>query len=196
MLGELRTARANANLSQNQVARELGWTRSRYARFEADALADVGIEDMCLSAAVLGMEVSVGLHPVEDAVRDIGQLRLSAKFRSLINPAYRALGEVLLPGVGDRRAWDLLPRVPQHLIGVELETRLRDVQWLARRLRERERDGGVDAILLVLSDSRANRRLVPHLLDTLGDPWRTSPRAILRALRSGNRIPGSGVILL
>lgn len=156
----------------------------------------MGLEDLCVSAAVLGMEVSVGLHHVEDAVRDIGQLKLGRKLRTILASSVRALGEVLLPGVGDRRAWDLLLRMGTQLVGVELETRVRDVQWLVRRLRERERDGGVDVILLVLSDSAANRRLLPHLLDALGPGWRTSSRTILRSLRRGQPIPGSGVILL
>jgi hypothetical protein len=174
----------------------LGWTRSRYARVESDALIDVGLEDVCVAASVLGREVSVGLHPTGAAVRDAGQLHLGQKLRGILNPAFRALSEVLLPRVGDRRSWDMLLRLRGQVIGVELETRIRDVQWLVRRLRERERDGGVDLILLVLSDSATNRRLLRHLLDNLGPDWQTSPRVLLRSLRNGEPITGSGVVLL
>ena len=147
-------------------------------------------------AAVLGLEVSVGLHPVGDVVRDAGQLRLGQKLKGILNPSFRALSEVRLPGVGDRRSWDVLIRLRHQVIGVELETRIRDVQLLVRRMRERERDGGADMILLVLSDSATNRRLLPHLLEALGPAWQSPPRLVLRALRTGNLMPGSGVILL
>ena len=81
-------------------------------------------------------------------------------------------------------------------MGVELETRVRDVQRLVRKIRERERDGGVDQILIVLSASAHNRRVSAQLLEALGLEFATSPRVILRALREGRPIPGSGVTLL
>lgn len=108
--------------------------------------------------------------------------------------------ETLLPLPGDRRSWDkLLGRstaTPRHLVGVDLETRIRDIQALVRRTRERERDGGVDQILLVLSDSATNRRLVGQLREALGPDYATSPRALLRALRDGSALPGAGIVLL
>ena len=85
---------------------------------------------------------------------------------------------------------------PRHLVGVDIETRIRDIQELVRRTRLRERDGETDAILIVLSDSAVNRRLVDQLRDALGPGYATSPRLILRALRAGERLPGSGVILV
>jgi hypothetical protein len=62
--------------------------------------------------------------------------------------------------------------------------------------RERERDGGVDGILLVLSASAHNRRVLPGLFEALGPGFAASPRAVLGALRGGRPIPGSAVILL
>jgi hypothetical protein len=103
---------------------------------------------------------------------------------------------VLLPGVGDRRSWDLLLRIGNEVVGVELETRIRDIQWLVRRMRERERDGGADFVLLVLSDSATNRRLLPDLLEALGPAFATPSRAILAALRAGQALPGSAVLLI
>jgi hypothetical protein len=106
------------------------------------------------------------------------------------------MAEVLLPNAGDRRSWDFLLRLEAQRVGVELETRVRDVQWLVRRMRERERDGGVDLVLLVLSASAHNRRVLPELRQALGPEFATSPRAVLKALREGRPIPGSAVILL
>jgi hypothetical protein len=104
--------------------------------------------------------------------------------------------EVLLPNVGDRRSWDMLLRLAGQLVGVELETRVRDVQLLVRRMRERERDGGAHDVLLVLSASAHNRRVLPELREALGPGFATPTRAIRAALRDGRPMPGSGVILL
>ena len=50
-------------------------------------------------------------------------------------------------------------RLPNFRLGVEAETRIRDMQALVRRMRERAQTGGADALLLVLSDSGHNREL-------------------------------------
>lgn len=97
---------------------------------------------------------------------------------------------------GDPRVWDLLLRLADQVVGAEAETRIRDVQALVRRMRARQRDGGTDEVLLILSDSAVNRRLVGELREALGDDFATPPRALLAALREGRPLPGSGVILL
>ena len=145
---------------------------------------------------VLGLELGAGLHPVGEALRDKGHQALIGRFRALLSPAFRVMAEVLLPNPGDRRAWDLVLRLPNQIIGVEAETRVRDIQWLVRRIHERERDGGTDVVLLVLADTRANRALLNELLTALGPNYSTSPRRILGALRTGQSLPGSGVVLV
>ena len=145
---------------------------------------------------MLGLELGAGLHPVGDAIRDKGHQALIGRFRALLSPAYRVSAEVLLPNPGDRRAWDLVLRLPGQIIGVEAETRVREIQWLVRRLRERQREGGADVVLLVLADTRANRAILGELLTALGPAFATSPRTILRALRDGQPLPGSGVVLV
>ena len=102
----------------------------------------------------------------------------------------------MLPNIGDQRSWDILLRLESLLVGLEVETRIRDVQALVRRIRERERDGGVDDVLLVLSDTSHNRELVGQLREALGPRFRTPPKLILAALRAGRPVPGSGVIMI
>ena len=113
-----------------------------------------------------------------------------------VHPTYARTREALLPNVGDLRSWDILLRLGSVLIGVEIETRIRDIQALVRRVRERERDGGVDHLLLVLSDTSHNRQLAGDLRDALGTRFATPPRLILAALRAGTAVPGSGLLLL
>lgn len=196
LLDQLRQARMVANLSLRSVAHELGWSHERFARFEGGRLARVSLDDLAAAGAVLGFDLRAAFHPSGEAIRDAGQQALVARFRAILSPLWRVTAEVLLPNPGDRRSWDLLLRLAAQLVGVELETRVRDVQWLTRRMRERERDGGADHVLLVLSASAHNRRVLPELLEALGTEFVTSPRAVLKALREGKPIPGSAVILL
>jgi hypothetical protein len=63
-------------------------------------------------------------------------------------------------------------------------------------MRERVRDGGAEAVVLVLSQSGVNRRLLPELLEALGPSFATPPSEMLKALRSGEPVGGCGVILL
>ncbi|MEP7360823.1 MAG: hypothetical protein ABI744_04510, partial [Chloroflexota bacterium] len=156
----------------------------------------VSVLEIVEMASVLGLEFRASLYPIGDGIRDAGQQALAKRFRAVVGAAWRVTAEVLLPNVGDRRAWDLFLRLASQRVGVELETRVRDVQWLVRRMRERERDGGVDHTLLVLSASAHNRRVLPELLDALGPEFATAPRVTLRALREGRPITGSAVILL
>lgn len=221
---ELRDARISAGLAQSEIADAVGLAASNVSRFEAQELDDVGVRRLSEIASVLGLELSVGLHPVGDPVRDKGQLALAARFKAMLSERWRVTSETLLPGQGELRAWDKLLRLVgesplvrespvvgespliresrvvgetrPYLVGVDLETRIRDIQALVRRTRLRERDGKVDAILLVVADSATNRRLVDELRGGLGDRYQTSPRDILRGLRSGERLVGSGVVLV
>jgi len=105
--------------------------------------------------------------------------------------------EAPFPTLGDLRSWDLLIRLGSvHRVGVEAETRLRDIQELVRRIRQRELHGGVDHILIVLSDSQHNRRFADELRAALGPTYRCQPTDLLLALKAGQPLPGYGVILV
>lgn len=196
LLDELRTARITGDVSQRTLAGALGWSHSEYWRFESGRTKTTSAVDIATVASVLGLELSAGLHPLGEAIRDKGHQALIRRFRALLSAAYRVMAEAPLPLPGDRRAWDLLLRLPTQLIGVEAETRIRDMQRLVRHMHERERDGGVDAIVLVLAATRTNRELVDELRTALGPAYSTSPRLLLKCLREGQPLPGSGVVLL
>lgn len=199
-LGNLRDARVTLGISQTLMAKELGISQASLWRIEANQVSAITVVRLCAMASVLGLELSIGMHPFGDPIRDKGQQAVAKRFQVGLSPKWSVTSETLLPLPGDLRAWDKLLRwtgaTPRHLVGVDLETRIRDIQALVRRTRHRERDGGVDAILLVLSDSATNRRLVSELREALGTDYATAPRAVLRALREGSALPGSGVILV
>jgi transcriptional regulator with XRE-family HTH domain len=199
-LSELRDARVSAGLSQAQVAGAIGISQANVWRLEAGKIGDVSVERLSEMASVLGFEISLGLHPVGDALRDKGQLAVGRRFEQLLAGKWRVTDETLLPGAGELRAWDKLLRLvgasPPYLVGVDIETRIRDIQALTRRTRARERDGQVDVILVVLADTATNRRLAPELRSSLGEGYQTSARVLLSGLRSGERLVGSGVVLI
>jgi transcriptional regulator with XRE-family HTH domain len=195
LVTELRNARVAANVSGRAVASKLGWSEARYRRFERGS-RKASVVDVSAVAGVLGLELSASLHPAGDPIRDKGHQALIRRFRALLTDAWQVIAEMPLPIPGERRSWDLGLRLGAQRVGVEAETGIRDVQRLTRRVRERETAGGMDEIVLLLSDTRSNRRLLPELLEALGERFHAPPRQILGALREGRPIPGSGVILL
>lgn len=185
-----------ADISQRTVAQALGWSQTEYWRFENGRGHAQSLVDIVAVSSVLGLELGAGLHPAGEPLRDKGHQALIQRFRALLSPDFRVLAEVPLPTPGDRRSWDLLLRLATQLIGVEAETRIRDMQRLVRHIHQREQDGGVDQIVLLLAATRTNRELMDELRVALGPTYATSPRLLLAALRRGQPISGSGVVLL
>jgi transcriptional regulator with XRE-family HTH domain len=196
LLAEVRTARHEANLSQDALSKRLGWAQTRYSRFERNA-DPITVEDVCLVAAVLALRPRFDLHRVDEGLRDQGGQRLIERFCGLLSPVWIVRREAPFPTLGDLRSWDVLIRVGTSFrAGIEAETRLRELEELVRRIRQRELHGGVDEILIVLSNSAHNRSNVNALRSALGASYTTSPRELIGALRAGRPLPGSGVILL
>jgi hypothetical protein len=166
---------------------------SRLERFDFPNIAFVRLAEI---AAVLGLELSAGLHRNGDAVRDVGHQATIRRCLANVHSAFVCTREVPLPNVGDRRSWDILLRLGSVLIGVEAETRIRDIQALVRHVRERERDGGVDHVFVLLADTVHNRQLVAQLREALGPRFAANPRDVLSALRAGRPVAGSAVLLV
>jgi transcriptional regulator with XRE-family HTH domain len=197
IVAELVEARKTAGVSQRSIANLLGWSQSDLSRIERLVQpGSISLIDLSQCAAVRGLELSVGLHPAGEPIRDKGHQVLIRRFLQTVGTGWRVEREVPLPNLHDPRAWDVVLRIVDCIVGVEAETRIRDVQALVRRMRQRQRDGGTGVIVLVLAETAHNRRVLPELLEALGPEFATSPRVVLRALREGRAIPGSGVILL
>jgi hypothetical protein len=103
---------------------------------------------------------------------------------------------------GDQRAWDGLisgfPDRPNHRNGlaVDAETRLQDVQALLRRLALKVRDSGIEHVLLVLAETRANRYALAHADPILAATFPVSPKRALAALAAGRYPGGSAIVFL
>jgi transcriptional regulator with XRE-family HTH domain len=192
---EMRTARMVAGLSQRAVAVHAGWTQSELHRFERGQLQTLSLVRVCQVASVLGFEINATVHPIGDGLRDRGQQAAIARLSKVVHPSYRQAREVPFPTLGDLRSWDMTLRLADFLLGVEVETRVRDVQELVRRIRQREIHGGVDAVLIVLAATAHNRAVADELRQTLGPSYMTSARMLRDCLRLG-RPCASGVLLI
>jgi hypothetical protein len=184
-------------VSQEQLAASIGRSQSDVSRLESLRGIDrISVVDLAVLGSVLGLELGAGFHPAGQPIRDKGQQAVIARLRRLLSAVVHVIAEAPFPNPGDPRRWDLLLRLPQQVIGIEVETRIRDIQALVARLRRRALEGGANVLVLVLADTKTNRALLPQLLEALGDDFGTSPRLILKALRAGQAVPGSGVVLL
>jgi transcriptional regulator with XRE-family HTH domain len=196
VIAQLRDARLAAGLSQRAVAAAVGWSQQHYSRFETGRLSNIPLTVITVIASLLGLDASLTFHRVGPALRDKGHQALIARFTRLLSPAWRVIREAPFPNLGDPRSWDALLRLANQLVGVEAETRIRDMQALVRRMRQRATAGGADVMVLVLSDSAHNRDLFHDLRAALGPDFATPPGELLIALRNGLPLPGSGVVLL
>jgi transcriptional regulator with XRE-family HTH domain len=192
---DVRRARVGAGLSLRAVGAATGIDHGRLFRFEHGRIGELRIDDLGAVCAVVGLDLAIRAFPAGDAIRDAGQARLLERFRGRVHASLGWATEVPLPIPGDLRAWDALIRGPAWRIGVEAETVLDDVQAVERRLALKARDGEVDRVILLVADTKRNRRALVAAPAAFGDlPLRT--RAILAALRDG-RDPGqSGIVIL
>jgi transcriptional regulator with XRE-family HTH domain len=193
---ELRRARVDRGLSQAEVGRAVGLSAAQVCRIERGLSPDVSIAVLCRLLAVVGLELSARAYPSGEPIRDGAHVALLGRFRRRL---HRSLGwrtEVPLPGAADLRAWDGQVTGGGWRVGVEAETRPTDLQALQRRLSLKLRDGGVDALLLVLSDTRHNRDLLRAHGDELVQRFPVPGRRAMELLAAGVDPGGSSIVLL
>lgn len=192
---ELRTARLDAELGQRDVARVTGLSQTMVSRTERSLRPNVTVEEAALICASLGLRLSLRAYPVGSAVRDAAQLRLLARLRAQVSTAFRWRTEVPVGGRGDLRAWDVVLDGPAS-IGVDAETRLHDIQALQRRLELKLRDSGVSRVILLVAATRHNRAVLREHRAALSSTLPLDTREVLQALRAGEALRGSGIVLL
>ena len=146
--------------------------------------------------AVLGMRLSVRAYPEGSAIRDAGQARLMTRFKALLHPLVKLRTEVVLKVDNDQRAWDGELEAPNGSCKVEAETVLHDLQATERRIALKMADDDVDRVILLVADTRHNRRVLAEFRDLIAARFPLRTRAVLRALRAGSIPERSGIVLL
>lgn len=194
---EIRQARLEHGLSQEAVARAAKTSRAQVSRIERASIGALSIPQIARVLAVVGMELSARAYPAGQPIRDVAHLALIDRLRRSVDPRVAWHFEVPIGLPGDQRAWDAVLSIGPARLAVEVETRLRDVQAVQRRIGMKRRDDrDISAVVLLLSNTRRNRNLVREFGDALRADLPVAPDAMLRALAAGRDPGGSGIVLL
>ena len=194
---ELHTARTAAGLSSRAVGALVGLSHVQVIRIERGLAPHVGIETLARLAAVLGHELSLRIHPIGPPVRDKAHVALLRRFAARLGPDVTWQSEVPIPLPGDLRSADGVvgfgAAAATEAI-VEAETRLHDVQATERRLRAKQRDLGAPRAILLVADTRHNRRVIAAVPE-LRRQFPVATRSCLTALKAG-RDPGADCLVI
>lgn len=195
---ELRERRLELALTQQHVASASGISRSAISRTEAGKAAHLTVVELAVVASVLGLDSVVRGYPGGTAVRDAGQSSELQSFLHMAAPPLRYRIEVPLPIVADRperRAWDAVLFGHGERTAIELEMRLRDIQGQRRRIGLKRRDDPTERFLLLVADTRGNRRVLSEFEALFADLRRLRSDVVELALRSGEH-PPTGMLLI
>lgn len=190
---ELRDARLAAGVAQARVARAAGVTQPSVSRAESATGGPISLEALAVQFAALGMQLSIKAYPVGSPVRDVAHLELLGRMHELVSDRFGWHPEALIGPTGDLRAWDVLLTGPAG-IGVDAETRLHDIQALQRRTEAKARDSFVDRVVLVVANTRHDRRVLRERAASLLASFPQDALTTLDVLRSG-RDPGANGIV-
>lgn len=194
MLEDVAAGRRNAGLSLRSIGRAIGVSKSTVDRMESRTGTVIDLSILASMAASVGLDVRLRAFPAGDAIRDAGQQRLLGRLRVRLPVSLGWSTEVPLPIEGDLRAWDAMIEAEVWRLAVDAETVLDDVQAVERRVQLKMRDGGVDHVLLLVADTRRNRRALAAA-PTAFAGFSRDARATLRALADG-RDPGTSAIVM
>jgi hypothetical protein len=164
------------------------------ARIES-GLRRASVVELAAIGAAVGRDVRLQAYLAGDPIRDAGTQRLLDRFRGRLHPLLRMTTEVGLPIPGDLRAWDAVVAAVTWWRPAEAETVIDDIQALERRLALKIRDGGVDGVILVVADTRRNRRALAAAPAAFA-AFDRDARRVLRALAEGRDPGGSAILFL
>ena len=192
---ELRVARLTAGRSQAEVAARIGASQGWVSLAERGRNPSLAVSDLARHAAAVGLTTWIRLFPDGRVVVDGPQLALLERLRTSLHPSWTWELKVPMPDARDRRAADARMTIPGCSVMVEAITRLADVQAQLRAARRKHRDLGTGRLILLVADSRANRRALREAGMPLLADFRLTPRSALRALAQG-RDPGGDTLIL
>jgi hypothetical protein len=194
VLADISRAQRAAGISDEVIARACDTSRWTVARIIGGTQPASAIALAAIGGAV-GLDVRLRAYPAGDPIRDAGQQRLLDRFRRRLHVGINITTEAPLGIEGDLRAWDAMLRTRAWRRPVEAETVIDDVQAQERRLRLKMRDGGMDGVILVISDTRRNRAAIAAAPSAFIDFDRNA-RRVLAELRAGRDPGGSALLFL
>ena len=196
LTGDLREARLARNLSQASVGAAVGLSDSRISAIERGGYPDVPLVVVAELLAAVGLDLSARAYPAGGGIRDAAQIGLLQRLRARVSPRFAWRTEVSIPIEGDLRAWDAGLFTPNLRIGVDAETRLRDLQAIDRRVMLKLRDSGFDRAILLVASTRSNRAALREVGSILDGNFPVPPRLALQAIGAGRDPGGNSIVLL
>lgn len=190
-----RDLRLAAGLTQADLGRATGLARSTSADVERGVTREIGLGRAAIISALLGQDLSVRLFPSGEPLRDAAHADLLLGFDARLSPVWRNTHESPMSQAGDLRAWDRRLDGPIS-IGVEAETRIRDLQALERAMHRKQRDSGVDRMVLLVRGTERNRALLRGMLPVLRATFPLTTSETLLALGAGRDPGANGLVVL
>jgi transcriptional regulator with XRE-family HTH domain len=196
LLREIRDARLARNLSQGAVGNAVGLSDSRISVLERGGYPDVPFVVVAQLLATVGLELSARSYPAGAGLRDAAQVKLLHRLRLRVSEEFSFAAEVPMPIPGDLRAWDAALVAESLRIGVDAETRIRDVQAVDRRVMLKLRDSAFDRAVILVAATRTNRLALRDAAASLAANYAVPSSVALRALETGRDPGGNSVIVL
>jgi transcriptional regulator with XRE-family HTH domain len=192
---ELRVARILAGRTQADVARQIGASGAQVCRIERGNVPKVALQQLVRFAGVVGLRVWIRAYPGGRRLMDEPQLAVLGRLRTRCG-AWQLKTEVTMPIEGDIRAADAVLSNANCVIVVEAITRLADFQAQSRAALAKKRDLRADRLVLLVADTRANRRALLAAADLAAASFPLGTRDVLRALEAGEDPGADGIVFL
>ena len=194
---EIRLARQRIGLSLHDASRRAGMSISQLARIERGSIRMLTLDQLARAARAVGFRASVRLYPEGPPVHDRASLAVLGRFERVLASPLRLAREVGLPIAGDQRAWDGRIRDPDRSASIECESRLEDIQAVARRIALKQRDDpDAGVVILLVNRTDRNRRILAEHREALRTQFPLDGATILTDLRAGRVPKASGILLL
>ena len=207
LCGDLERARIELGLSYSDLGRAVGLSGEQAARICRGRSRSVSVVRLAALMAAVGRKLSCRSYPAGPPVRDAAHLALLSRLKARVDPSLSWRVEVPVvalarepvtarSGYPDQRAWDVTVSGERWTFGVEAETRLGDMQSLLRRVGLKARDGRVEGVLLLVSETAHNRRILAADEVDLTPSFPGSARSTLHRLGRGLQPSASTVLVL
>ena len=152
--------RLMSRLSQRRVGSAAGISHSEVSRIERGQAPATRLEVTHGSSRSSVRASASEVYPEGPPLRDAAHARLIGRLRSQIPTGVRLRTEVPIGIHGDLRAWDAMLIASGGQMPLEAETVLWDLQALDRRIALKMADGQQPRVLLLVADTRRNRRIM------------------------------------
>jgi transcriptional regulator with XRE-family HTH domain len=192
---EIRHARLTLGISQSRVGEVAGVSKATISRLELGQRPYPDLLLLSSVARIVGLDLSVRCFPAASRLRDAAHAKLIERFLERIPNSVARKLEAPIRG-DDQRAWDVLLRIGGRTAGVAAESRLRDLQELLRRERQKQLDSKVTYLYLLLAATRHNRAALAQAGSLLSTEFPVPMRRVMPRLVAGEDPGGDAVIIL